>query len=152
MRRSSWVMCTAAIVLLAGCQRARVSADFEAELMAADRAFNEATQAHGSAGWLSFFDGQSAMIQSGVGEIRGLGAIGEAIADLDDPTVKLTWEPLRAQGSADGTLGYTVGSYESTVSGDSGSSVAHGLYVTVWSRRPDGSLKVAMDLGNPVRD
>lgn len=123
---------------------------FELELMAADRAFNEATQARGSGGWVSFFDPRGSMIQANRGEIRGLDAIGEAIAGLDEPGFTLTWEPERAQGSADGTLGYTVGRYVSTVVLAADTTVSRGLYVSIWLRQPDGSLKVVMDLGNPV--
>ena len=123
---------------------------FELELMAADRAFNAATQAEGSSGWARFFDPQGAMIQQGRGEIRGLEEIQEAVAGLDEPGFTLTWEPLRAQGSQDGTLGYTVGRYESRTVLAADTTVARGVYVSIWRRQPDGSLKVVMDLGNPV--
>ncbi len=125
---------------------------FELELMAADRAFNEATQARGAEGWVSWFDRQGAMIQQGRGEIRGLDAIREAIAAIDDPAFTLTWEPVRAQGSDDGTLGYTVGRYVSTQVAAADTIVSRGLYVSVWRRQPDGTLKVVMDLGNPVQN
>jgi hypothetical protein len=123
---------------------------FELELMAADRAFNEATQARGSSGWVSFFDPRGSMIQANRGEIRGLDAIGEAIAGLDEPGFTLAWEPLRAEGADDGTLGYTVGRYVSTVVLAADTIISRGLYVSIWRRQPDGSLKVVMDLGNPV--
>lgn len=125
-------------------------AAFELELMAADRAFNEATQAEGSSGWVRFFDPSGAMIQANRGEIRGLEAVQGAVAGLDEPGFTLGWEPLRAQGSDDGTLGYTVGRYESrtVLAGDT--TVTTGMYVSIWRRQSDGSLKVVMDLGNPV--
>lgn len=142
------------IGLSAGCggsgSPATGGSAFELELMAADRAFNGATQARGAEGWVSYFDAQGAMIQANRGEIRGLDAIREAIAGLDDPAFTLTWEPVRAQGSDDGTLGYTVGSYESIVALTADTTVSRGLYVSVWRRQPDGSLKVVMDLGNPT--
>jgi ketosteroid isomerase-like protein len=125
---------------------------FELELMAADRAFDEATQARGAEGWVSFFAPGGAMIQANRGEIRGLDAIREAIAALDDPALTLTWEPLRAEGSGDGTLGYTTGRYVSTQVAGADTMVSRGLYVSVWRRQPDGSLKVVMDLGNPLQD
>ena len=126
------------------------AAAFELELMAADRAFDAATQAEGSAGWVRFFDPEGAMIQASRGEIRGLEAIRGAVASLDEPGFTLTWEPLRAQGSADGTLGYTVGRYESRTALAGDTTVSRGAYVSIWRRQPDGSLKVVMDLGNPV--
>lgn len=157
--RNGAVCGVGAMLLCLGCQQGSDSAPapvgaaaFEAELMAADRAFDEATRTRGSAGWVSFFDADGAMIQANRGEIRGLEEVAEAIRALDDPSFALTWEPLRAQGSDDGTLGYTVGRYERTVAGDSGTVVSGGLYVSVWRRQPDGSLKVVMDLGNPVEN
>ena len=145
-----------ASALLAGCGRGSNDDEtprggaFELELMAADRAFNEATQARGSSGWVSFFDPGGSMIQANRGEIRGLDAIGEAIAGLDEPGFTLAWEPLRAEGADDGTLGYTVGRYVSTVVLAADTIISRGLYVSIWRRQPDGSLKVVMDLGNPV--
>jgi len=138
---------------LAGCggePPARGGSAFELELMAADRAFNQATQEEGLEGWVSFFVAQGAMIQPNIGEVRGLDEIRRVMGGLDDPAVTLTWEPIRAQGSADGTLGYTVGRYESTVRLAADTTVSRGLYVTIWRRQPDGSLRVAMDLGNPT--
>ena len=121
-------------------------------LMEADRAFNRATQERGADGWVSFFDADGAMILEGVGEIDGLDSIGEAMGGVfSSPGVSLTWEPVRAHASADGTLGFTVGSYESTSVGSDGeSAVGHGLYVSIWRRQSDGSWKVMMDLGNPT--
>lgn len=147
--------CVAAAVA-AGCgpgtsdERPGGGSSFELELMAADRAFDAATQTDGSSGWARFFDAQGAMIQQGRGEIRGLEAIRGAVASLDEAGFTLTWEPLRAQGSDDGTLGYTVGRYESRTVLGADTTVARGLYVSIWRRQPDGTLKVVMDLGNPV--
>ncbi len=121
-------------------------------LMEADRAFNRATQERGVDGWVSFFDADGAMIQQGVGEINGLDAIRAAMGGVfSSPGVSLTWEPIRAHASDDGTLGFTVGSYESTsVDSDGETAVGHGLYVSVWRKQSDGSWKVIMDLGNPT--
>ena len=155
-RRSAAYPLALAAVLGSACgpgpaaDRPAGGAAFELELLAADRAFDAATQAEGSAGWIRFFDPEGAMIQPSQGEIRGLEAIRGAVASLDEPGFTLTWEPLRAQGSDDGTLGYTVGRYESRTSLAGDTTVSRGVYVSVWRRQPDGSLKVVMDLGNPV--
>jgi hypothetical protein len=90
------------------------------------------------------------MIQANRGEIRGLEAIQGAVASLDEPGFTLTWEPLRAQGSDDATLGYTVGRYESRTVLAADTTASRGVYVSIWRRQADGSLKVLMDLGNPV--
>ncbi len=80
--------------------------------MEADRAFNRATQERGADGWVSFFDAEDAMIQQGVGEIRGLEDVKEAAESMFTPGVTPTWDPVRAHASDDGTLGFTVGGYD----------------------------------------
>jgi len=123
----------------------------EAELMEADRAFNVATAESGADGWASFFAEDGAIVQSGVGEIRGRSAIHASMVPYFAAGARLSWDPLRAEVSGDGTLGYTIGEYRSESVGPDGESViGRGLYVSVWRRQGDGSWRVVMDLGNPV--
>ncbi len=58
----------------------------------------------------------------------------------------LSWEPVYADVSAAGDLGYTTGpwSYKPDPAGD---PIAHGHYFSVWKKLPDGSWKVAIDHG-----
>ncbi len=120
-------------------------------LMEADRAFAAAVAVGGSEAWASWFAEDGAMIQPGVGEIRGRGEILSSMAGLDEPGVSLTWEPLRADIAASGDLGWTTGSYRSLSTGADGEVRAgQGRYVTIWRRQADGSWKVAIDLGNPT--
>lgn len=120
-------------------------------LMEADRAFNRATAERGADGWVAFFADDGAMIAQGVGEIRGQPAIRAAMVPYFESGARLTWEPLRADASADGTLGYTVGEYRSERAGPDGEpSISRGLYVSLWRKQPDGAWRVVMDLGNPV--
>jgi ketosteroid isomerase-like protein len=145
-------------LLLTGCSGAGDSTDpqllgaWQAELLEADVAFGEAVANQGAVGWVSFFAPDGSMISQGVGEIHGhveiQGAMEEAFAD---PTYQLTWEPLRAEVSRSGDLGYTVGRYTSSRVGNLGQSIrSSGMYVTIWRRQADGSWKVEMDLGTPT--
>ncbi len=119
-------------------------------LIETDEAFNRATQELGAMAWASFFDDSGVMIQEGVGEIGGLDAIYSTMdAMFSAPGASLTWEPRWAHASDDGTLGFTMGDYESTGVDSNGESVlSYGLYVSIWRRQFDGSWKVLMDLGN----
>lgn len=127
------------------------SSVLEAELMEADRAFNKATAESGAEGWASFFAEDATMVQSGVGAIRGKEAILATMAPYFATGARLSWEPSRAEVSADGTLGYTIGEYQSeTVGPDGERAIGRGLYVSVWRRGDDGGWRVVMDLGNPV--
>lgn len=144
--------------LMVGCARDRgggaagMMDAWRSELMDADRAFNEATAEGGVAGWVSHFAANGSMISAGVGEIHGLEDIQAAMEEaFADASYRLTWEPLRAEVSKSGDLGYTVGRYTSVRLGNLGQEVrSSGLYVSIWRRQEDGSWKVEMDLGNPT--
>ncbi len=140
----------AVIAMACGAPGVNVDAELEA-LMEADRAFDRATAERGADGWLEFFAEDGAMIQAGVGEIRGLPEIREAMSDAFVGRT-LRWQPQRADVSSSGDLGYTVGTWEMravSVSEGSG-TLGRGMYVSIWRKQDDGSWRVVMDLGNPV--
>jgi ketosteroid isomerase-like protein len=59
----------------------------------------------------------------------------------------LTWQPIFADVSSAGEMGYTTGPWEYREKSLSDKPVAHGQFVTVWKRQSDGTWKVAVDLG-----
>jgi uncharacterized protein (TIGR02246 family) len=120
-----------------------------AALLRADSAFARETAEAGAAAWASWFEPDGSMVR-GTGEIRGRARIREAMEPaLSDPAVRFTWSPLRAIHEG-GDLGATIGSYRIESAGDSGTAVQEGMYLTLWRRQPDGSWKVAADLGSPA--
>ena len=120
-------------------------------LMEADRAFNRAVAGGGSAAWGAWFAEDGAIVQEGVGEIRGRTAVAEAVAFLDVPGVSLSWEPVRADIARSEDLGWTTGSFVSVGPGPDGAEQRRtGTYVSIWRLQTDGSWKVVMDLGNPT--
>jgi ketosteroid isomerase-like protein len=120
-------------------------------LMEADRAFYAAVAEGGADAWASWFAEDGAVVQEGVGEIRGREAIRAAAAFLDVPGVSLQWEPVRADIAASGDLGWTTGRFVSEGPGPDGTTArAEGIYVSIWRLQSDGTWKVVMDLGNPV--
>ena len=129
---------------------AMAQADPEA-LMEADRAFAAAVAEGGAEAWVSWFASDGAMIQEGIGEIRGTEAIRAAMAGIDAPGVSLHWEPVRADIAASGDLGWTTGRSVFEAPGPDGATMRiDGVYVSIWRLQADGSWKVVMDLGNPV--
>lgn len=122
-----------------------------AVLLAADSAFDAAVASGGSQAWVDTFADGGAMIQEGVGEIRGQAAILEAVGYLDQPDMSLRWTPDRADIAASGDLGWTTGSYVFRATDPEGNPIeGRGRYVSIWRRQEDGRWKVVMDLGNPV--
>ncbi len=59
----------------------------------------------------------------------------------------LTWQPIFADVSSAGEMGYTTGPWEYREKSLEDQPVAHGQFVTVWKRQANGTWKVAVDLG-----
>ncbi len=146
------------LVLLSSCDRptSMPSPDPESgrtEVIAADRAFNELTQAKGLEGWMEFMTADAARVRKmGVPAVRGLPEIRQADADLfADPAIRLTWEPVDGGLFADGQHGFTTGRFKLLEKLDDGSESlrGEGAYVTWWRREPDGQWRVILDTGSP---
>jgi quercetin dioxygenase-like cupin family protein len=60
------------------------------------------------------------------------------------PGFSLRWTPVKADVSAAGDVGYTVGTYEASMNG----ATEKGKYVVVWKKQPDGTWKAAEDIFN----
>ncbi len=122
--------------------------DLEQSLMDADRAFDKATLERGLDGWMSFFADDARMNAPG-GEVKGKAALREVYAKMfARKEFSIRWQPLHAESSKDGTLGYTYGQAQTSFRNDAGEiQKRDGRYITVW-RREAGGWKVVSDLGN----
>ena len=68
-----------------------------------------------------------------------------------DPNWTITWAPLYAEAAQSADLGYTTGSFEIHEKSPDGTPlVRKGSYVTIWRKQPDGTWKVALDIGSFV--
>lgn len=59
----------------------------------------------------------------------------------------LDWQPIFADVSQAGDMGYTTGPWTYSLSDSAGEQVSHGHYVSVWRKQADGSWQVALDAG-----
>jgi ketosteroid isomerase-like protein len=59
----------------------------------------------------------------------------------------LSWEPVFADVSRAGDLGYTTGPWEFRPNGPDDPPVAFGQYFTIWKKQADGSWKAVLDRG-----
>lgn len=59
----------------------------------------------------------------------------------------LSWQPVYADVSAAGDLGYTTGPFEFRPSGPDDKPTAFGQYFTIWRRQSGGSWKAVLDRG-----
>ena len=59
----------------------------------------------------------------------------------------LSWEPVFADVSQAGDLGYTTGPWEFRPNGPDDQPVAFGQYFTIWKKQKDGTWKAVLDRG-----
>jgi ketosteroid isomerase-like protein len=125
------------------------AADWKSELMEADRAFSRATAERGLDGWMSWF-AEDAQVNAAGGAVRGREALRAHYAKMfSQPGFSIRWAPYFAEASADGTLGYTLGTATiASRAADGTLKEQQGRYLTVWRRGRDGRWSVVTDLGN----
>ncbi len=120
-----------------------------AALVKVDQDFDAATAKLGQAGFASFISDDMTTIRENTDIVRGKPGFLEGWKKiLTTPGVHLRWQPQLARISDDGTLGFTVGTYQTT-SQENGTprQEGSGKYVTIWRKQPDGSWKVIFDSG-----
>jgi len=76
---------------------------------------------------------------------KGKETLKERFAGKSDSDFVLSWEPLFAQISQSGDLGYTYGIHTNTnkITGE----ITKGTYITVWQKQTDGTWKFVLDTG-----
>ncbi len=118
-------------------------------LLQAERAFARATAERGVDGWMEFMAPNAVELSDeplvGLDQIRA-----GMTKQFNLPGFKITWEPTKAEFLGEGNVGYAVGRYEVSFTGDDGKPhVSHGTYLTTWQKQKDGSWKVISDVGSP---
>jgi ketosteroid isomerase-like protein len=125
------------------------TAQLRESVMQADRDFNTDFAKRRIDGWVSWFDTAGVQVEPGGTTPRGHDQIRTHMTTTFGDTARiLAWRPTTADVSNDGTLGYTIGTYNYHVRGrDSAATASTGHYLTVWRRQADGSWKVLADIG-----
>jgi ketosteroid isomerase-like protein len=142
MSRCTWLFIALA-AFAAGCTPAVNVEQERAALMAADRAWSETTKDPEKMA-ASIADGGS-VYPPGMPIVTGGDAIRKMFTQMmAAPGFTLSWTPTKAEVGAAGDLGYTTGTYQSTMGGVS----EKGKYVTTWKKQADGAWKVTEDIFN----
>lgn len=132
---TSLLMLAVATVIAAG--------DPTAEIKAADQGWSKACQAHNLDQFLTFVADDISMAGPDGKWTHGKAAVHDAWASmLADANFKLAWTLESAEVSKDGHLGYTRGSYTSSMGGKPGG----GSYTTVWQKGKDGKWCAIVDI------
>jgi hypothetical protein len=114
-----------------------------ADLLKADRALSERLLEAGAAeAFGAYFDEQGVQLAA-----SGDPLVGPAQVRARAPAGVLSREPRDADVSDAGDWGWTWGEWQLHERGAGGRRLAHGRYLNVWRRQPDGSWKVRADFG-----
>jgi len=138
--------CSIIFIILAGGLSACVRPIPE-DLIKLDKEFADLYREKGMKyAFMEYAADSAVLLQRNIMPIVGKTAINDAFEAFSDTGFTLTWEPLYAEISKSGDLGYTYGLYTSLIK--SSNSQTRGKYVTIWKRQADGSWKYVLDGGN----
>ena len=95
--------------------------------------------------FLRYIDEKGVILRDNSYPESGREALRKRYEGKSDTTFTLSWEPVFADISASGELGYTYGlwTYKEKRSGQT----ERGTYITVWKKQADGSWKFVLDTG-----
>jgi ketosteroid isomerase-like protein len=123
-----------------------------ASVLAADKAWSEAFQASSDkvTTFLATVAEGADLLAPDAPLAQGKDAIRAVLESLVAlPGFDVIWTASKGEVSADGSLGYTIGSYQMKVPGPDGKLVRiDGKYLTAWRKQADGSWKVTADMFN----
>jgi ketosteroid isomerase-like protein len=115
-------------------------------LVEAERAFSRTSVERGvRESFLAFFADDGINFQPHPTNTRE--ALLKRPAPATRPPVTLYWEPVFADVSRAGDLGYTTGPYRLSDRSAERRPTQHGYYFSIWKRQPDGAWKVVVDVG-----
>jgi ketosteroid isomerase-like protein len=134
-----------ALLFLAACATTPSNEPNADVLLKLDREFAKQSAARGSIAWQEFMAPDAAKPANGGRVLVGPLEIGDNMLAAFASGFTLSWEPMRAEISRGGKIGYTWGRYHSVFKG----KAREGTYMTVWQKQPDGKWKVAFDTGDP---
>jgi ketosteroid isomerase-like protein len=127
-------------------QAAAFGKDPLSTLVEAERAFARTSVKQGvHDSFLAFFAEDGVAFQPGPVNIRQ--AYSQSPAPPGAASLTLNWEPVFADISRAGDLGYTTGPWVLTDEGPQRRPSRHGFYFSIWRRQEDGSWKVEVDAG-----
>lgn len=140
MRRCTWLLLMAAWSIACG-STANVAQERET-LLKLDSEWSQSTKDVDK--FITYYAADASTYPPGMPVVTGTESIKKMYAEMSSaPGFSLQWTAMKADVGASGDIGYTTGTYESTMNGAS----EKGKYVTIW-KKENGQWKVAADIFN----
>jgi ketosteroid isomerase-like protein len=130
-------------LVAAGCAQPMVSPrDDAASVIEAERAFAaESVRTDMRAAFMAHFSPDGVFVRGGWVNAR------EALRERAAPPITLDWAPRHVEVARSGELALSTGPWTRTSRTQPAAAAAHGQFVSIWRRQPEGAWKVEVDLG-----
>jgi len=143
--------CFALLALACNQPAADTHAADEAAIRQADLDWSKAAEARqydDSTGFFSYMLDDEILLATNEPMLIGKEAIRKMLDPMfANPGFGVKWQPAKVEASGD--LGYTIGTYEMSMSDSTGTNVIEkGKYLEIWKRQADGKWKVAAESFN----
>jgi ketosteroid isomerase-like protein len=136
-----------ALFMLYACQSSKN--DPLAALLETDKHFAELARDSGTGkAFIRYAADDVVKMNEGAAPIFGKKALEDIYGDMPDES-PLIWEPIKAEISNSGDMGYTFGAWKwSYVTEALTDTTFTGVYVTIWKKDKQGDWKYVLDAGN----
>lgn len=128
------------------------TAGMKLELMSVDRAFSELSAQKGmKIAFIEYLDSNGVLLRPNNLPIIGANAI-DYLIQQDDAGYTLTWNPVHAEVSMSGDLGFTYGEYAiqlySNEQRKKADTIMYGTYTSSWKKQQDDKWKLLLHTTN----
>lgn len=140
---------TLLVLSMNSCETTDNHKQMKSELMKIDREFSNLSLEIGAhESFLTYIDDSCILLRPNRHPVVGRKKI-EEIYSKPDTSFSLSWEPLNADISSSGDMGFTYGIYTIYMDSPEGDKVTkEGTYVTIWKKNKEGEWKFVLDTGN----
>lgn len=131
-------------------READIIEQYKQSLFKVDKDFYLASTQRGTGqAFIDFSDDSVILLRQQQFPIFGKGELAKHYLNHENEKSPLMWEPIKAEVSPDGQLGFTFGKWKYNEIDKTGKEISsYGNYVTIWKKQLDGSWKYVLDGGS----
>lgn len=141
------------LVLVFGCSETAVDTEAEAEILKnLSHEWSRVASTGDIDSLMTYWDNDAVMMPPGQHPLQGKEAIRAYVeASGQVPGFEISWEPVSAHVSKDGSMAYMIERNRMAFNDSLGNRVVeHNKVVTVWRKKEDGTWKNVVDMWNKV--
>jgi ketosteroid isomerase-like protein len=155
MRTTTFLKSTTFLLVFAAlsCQQEKIDKKKEQDnLMQASRDWSAAAKQRDVKKVLDYWADNAVLISAGEPERNGKEALKEMVENsLKDPNFSIGWEPISAEVSDSGDMGYLLENTKITMKDSTGKEqVMNFRGITIWKKQKDGAWKNVVDILSPL--